>query len=121
MRAPYANLQATTSGKPARVRNSGDDVQISEGDIRHLEALAALRLSDADRERMREHLRRILEYMQSLNSIDVTDVPPTSHVLDSRNILREDQVTPSLASEEALHNAPASKGRFYRVPRFVGE
>lgn len=94
---------------------------VSEDDVRHLEALASLRLSDADRERLRGHLQRILDFMQSLRDIDVDGVPPTSHVVVSEDVLREDAVTPSLPSEVALRNAPAFKGPFYRVPRFVGE
>lgn len=94
---------------------------VSERDVRHLEALASLRLSDADRERLRGHLQRILDYMQSLRDVDVDGVSPTSHVVASEDVLREDAVAPSLPSEVALRNAPASKGPFYRVPRFVGE
>jgi len=96
-------------------------MQISDADVRHLEALAALRLSDADRGQMRAHLERILEYMAQLNAIDVTGVPPTSHVLDAGNVLREDQVTASLPAADVLCNAPDARGSFYRVPRFVGE
>ena len=94
---------------------------ITDRDIRHLEALAALRLADADRERLREQLERILEYMQRLAAIDVDGVPPTFHVIDAENALREDRVHPSLPPEVALRNAPDARGSFYRVPRFVGE
>jgi aspartyl-tRNA(Asn)/glutamyl-tRNA(Gln) amidotransferase subunit C len=96
-------------------------MRISDQDVRHLEVLAALRLSDPERERMRAHLEHILEYMDQLNAIDVAGVPPTSHVLDAGNVLREDHVTPSLPVADVLRNAPDARGSFYRVPRFVGE
>ena len=86
-----------------------------------MEALAALRLAAFDREPMRVHLEHILEYMEQLNAIDVTGVPPTSHVLDSGNVLRDDQVVASLPVADVLRNAPDARGSFYRVPRFVGE
>jgi aspartyl-tRNA(Asn)/glutamyl-tRNA(Gln) amidotransferase subunit C len=89
--------------------------------VRHLEALAALRLSDADRERLRAQLEHILEYMQQLGAIDVEGVEPTALVIESRNVLRPDTVQPSLPVEAMLGNAPETRGAFYRVPRFVGD
>lgn len=96
-------------------------MEISDADIRHLEALAALRLDDAARARMRGHLQRILEYVGQLEAIDVEGVPPTYHVIESSNVLRPDAVQPSLSVEDVLRNAPDARGGFYRVPRFVGE
>ena len=96
-------------------------VEIGDGEIRHLEALAALRLEDAARERIRGHLQRILEYVGQLEAIDVEGVPPTYHVIESSNVLRADEVQPSLANDVVLGNAPDARDGFYRVPRFVGE
>jgi aspartyl-tRNA(Asn)/glutamyl-tRNA(Gln) amidotransferase subunit C len=96
-------------------------MRISDHDIRYLEALAALRLDEAERERLRGQLERILDYMQQLAAIDVEGVPPTSHVLDATTPLREDRVQPSMSPEDALANAPDARDGFYRVPRFVGE
>jgi aspartyl-tRNA(Asn)/glutamyl-tRNA(Gln) amidotransferase subunit C len=96
-------------------------MRISEDAVRHLEALAALRLSDADRERMRAQLEHILEYMEQLNALDVTDVPPTYHVIPSQNVLRPDEARPSLPTEETFRNAPSARAPFYEVPRFLGE
>jgi len=96
-------------------------MEISEAAVRHLEALAALRLSDAERARMRGDLSRILEYMEQLRGLDVSEVPPTSHVIESQNVLRDDLVRPSMPLDEVLGNSPDARGGFYRVPRFVGE
>jgi aspartyl-tRNA(Asn)/glutamyl-tRNA(Gln) amidotransferase subunit C len=96
-------------------------VEISDHDIRHIETLAALHLSDRERDSMRASLQRILEYVATLTAVDVEGVPPTSHVLDSQTVWRVDRVEPSLAVDDALRNAPDTRGPFYRVPRFVGE
>jgi aspartyl-tRNA(Asn)/glutamyl-tRNA(Gln) amidotransferase subunit C len=94
---------------------------ITDDDVRKLEALAMLHLSDADRARMRAHLEHILEYMRILDGIEVTNVEPTSQVVASANVLREDVVAPSFANDDMLRNAPDARAPFYRVPRFVGE
>ena len=94
---------------------------ISDDDVRKLEALAALRLTDTDRARMRAHLAHILEYMRALDAIDVEAIAPTSQVVDAANVLRADAVEASLPVETMLQNAPDARPPFYRVPRFVGE
>lgn len=96
-------------------------MEITDREVRHLEALAVLRLSEADRERLRGQLQRILDYMQQLAAIDVHDVPPTYHVIEAENVLREDRALPSLPLEVVLGNAPDARASFYRVPRFLGD
>jgi len=94
---------------------------ITDDDVRKLEALASLRLSDSDRARMRAHLEHILEYMQALDAIDVEGIAPTSQVVEAANVLRADVVQASFPVETMLQNAPDARPPFYRVPRFVGE
>lgn len=89
--------------------------------VRHLEALAALRLDAEERTRLGAQLGRIVEYVRQLQAIDVEDVPPTTHVLDLPQPLRPDAVQPSLPVDAMLANAPDRRGDFYRVPRFVGD
>lgn len=94
---------------------------ITDDDVRKLEMLAALHLSDSDRARMREHLEHILAYMRALDAIDVAGVPPTSQVVEAANVLRTDEERPSFPTDDMLQNAPDARPPFYRVPRFVGE
>jgi aspartyl-tRNA(Asn)/glutamyl-tRNA(Gln) amidotransferase subunit C len=94
-------------------------MQFSEDDVRRLERLAALRLADAERSRMFGQLARILAYVRQLQELDVSAVPPTVHVIESRHLPRADEARSSLPSGEMLRNAPDARGGFYRVPRFV--
>ena len=68
---------------------------------------------------MNSELATILNYMEKLNTLDTTDVVPTAHVIELDNVVREDQVTPSLTVEEALANAPAKTRGFFQVPRIL--
>jgi aspartyl-tRNA(Asn)/glutamyl-tRNA(Gln) amidotransferase subunit C len=43
-------------------------------------------------------------------------VPPTSHVVEVENALREDVPTPCLPREVALANAPATQDGGFLVP-----
>ena len=68
---------------------------------------------------MKGEMTEIIEFFQDLSSIDMEDVPMTSHVIPLNNILREDQVVESFTREEILQNAPTTDGEYIVVPRVV--
>ena len=70
--------------------------------------LAKLRLDEGERETIAEQLGRILEYVEQLRGVDVSDVPPTKHVIEISNVSRPDTERDCLTAEEALANAPQS-------------
>lgn len=71
--------------------------------------------------RLTENLNSILGYVQRLETVDVKEVAPMSHVHGSTNVFRADEVTAPMPVEEALQNAPDSLGRFIRVPIIIGQ
>ena len=84
-------------------------------EVRKVALLARLRLDDAELERMQQQLSSILDYMQVLQEVDVANVPPTAQVTDVVNVMRPDEVRPSLPVEEVLANAPAHEGGYFKV------
>lgn len=84
-------------------------------DVKKVALLARLKLSDEELAKMQEQLSSILDYMQVLQEVDVTDVPPTAQVTDVVNIVRPDEVRPSLSVEEALANAPDRENGYFKV------
>lgn len=91
-------------------------MSISRSDVQHVAKLARLSLSEDEQTMMVEQLNQILEFAGALNALDTTDVPPTSHVLTIRNVMRKDEVRPSLPVETVLQNAPDSDEGQFRVP-----
>ncbi len=89
---------------------------IDEMVMAKVEALAGLRLSPEERERLRAELRKILAYFQKLQEIPTEGVPPFSPLPGVTNALREDEPGPSLPQEEALKNAPEKEDGFFLVP-----
>ncbi|RJR18908.1 MAG: Asp-tRNA(Asn)/Glu-tRNA(Gln) amidotransferase subunit GatC [Nitrospiraceae bacterium] len=88
-------------------------------EIGHVALLARLKLTDDEAELFSRQVGSIIEYIDKLNELDVKDIEPTAHVLQVRNIFREDKSRPSLPREKALQNAPESNDNFYRVPRII--
>ena len=87
--------------------------------VDYVASLAKLNLDDEERELLAEQLGRILEYVDQLREVDVSDVPPTKHVVDAVNVSREDATRPSLPLDAALANAPESNRGYFVVPRVL--
>ena len=90
-------------------------------DVEHVAALARLSFTDDEKQRLTGELNAILAYMEQLNALDTALVEPLSHVIELKNVFREDMHAESLPREEALKNAPAATETFFRVPKVIGD
>jgi aspartyl-tRNA(Asn)/glutamyl-tRNA(Gln) amidotransferase subunit C len=97
------------------------DMGIDRKAVDHVARLARLDLGADEKERMREELTDILEHAERIQALDLDGVGPTSHALPLRNVMRADEVKPSLSPKEALANAPAAEDDRFRVPRIIEE
>ena len=110
-------------------------MKVTEKDVAHVADLANLELSDKERAVFLRDLNSILDYIDRLNQLDTSAVPPMAQVADRYGIdqsksgserfayaSREDVLEGlrrSLPHDVALQNAPESDGTFFRVPRVI--
>ncbi|MBE17248.1 MAG: Asp-tRNA(Asn)/Glu-tRNA(Gln) amidotransferase GatCAB subunit C [Nitrospinae bacterium] len=93
-------------------------MSISFDDVIHISRLARLDFKENEFEEITEQLGSILNYISNLNELDTTDTPPTSHVLDIKNVYREDIVNePKVDKLEEL--APDFKNGCFLVPKVL--
>jgi len=92
---------------------------ISVEDVEKIAKLAKLEFGREEEEKFTYQLAQIVAYVEKLNELDTENVPPTSHVLDIKNVMREDKAESWLTQEEALANAPAQKTGFFSVPKVI--
>jgi aspartyl-tRNA(Asn)/glutamyl-tRNA(Gln) amidotransferase subunit C len=90
-----------------------------EIDIEHVARLARLELSDDEKARLRDQLAVILEAAARVSEVATDDVPPTAYAIPRSNVLRPDEITPSLTVEEVLSNAPEVEDDRFKVPKVV--
>ena len=95
--------------------------KIDEAQVRHISHLSRLDPSDEEVQLFSRQLSAILKYVDQLNEVDTTDVPPTAHALPVHNVFRDDVPGASLKSEEALANAPQRHGSFFAVPKVLDQ
>lgn len=91
-------------------------MSLSLEEVEHIAALARLRLTPEEKERYRQQLSAVLDYMTKLKQVDTAHIEPTATVLPLHTILRPDEVAPSLPTAEVLANAPAAEAEMFRVP-----
>jgi aspartyl-tRNA(Asn)/glutamyl-tRNA(Gln) amidotransferase subunit C len=89
---------------------------IDREQVLHVARLTRLELSDAELETMAGELSGILEHVDRISSLDLSEVEPTSHVVNLENVFRADEPEASLPRERALENAPDVADGAFRAP-----
>jgi aspartyl-tRNA(Asn)/glutamyl-tRNA(Gln) amidotransferase subunit C len=90
-------------------------------DIRYVAKLARIALTDEEIETFSAQLGNLLEHVNALRDLEIENVSATAQVIESRNVMREDSLRPSLDRERVLEQAPQRQGPFFRVPRIIPE
>ncbi|MDP6646814.1 MAG: Asp-tRNA(Asn)/Glu-tRNA(Gln) amidotransferase subunit GatC [Dehalococcoidales bacterium] len=90
-------------------------MKLSREEVLHIALLARVGLAEAEGEKLGEQLSNILENFEVLQPVDTNDVPPTTQSIIRHNVMRDDEVTPSLFQDEVLANAPQKEENFFRV------
>lgn len=91
---------------------------IDDATVRHVARLARLRLRPDEEARMRDELSGILEHVERIQALDLNDVPPTTHVIEMLNVMRDDAPRPGLSQEDALREAPEVVDGHFAVVKF---
>ena len=94
---------------------------LDEAAVRHVAHLARLKISDEEVRLYADQLSAVLGYVDQLNELDTTDVPPTTHAVPLSNVFRDDAVRASLSPGRALSNAPQQQDDFFRVPKVLDQ
>jgi len=94
-------------------------MRITKDEVIHVANLARLDLDENSIDRLAGQIGKILEYVDTLNSVDTNGVLPTSHAIFLNNAFREDSVKESLGSDKALENAPEKEDGNFIVPKVI--
>lgn len=95
--------------------------EITPEDVAHVANLARLEVTPEELERFSAQLSSVLLHIETIRRLDIADVPPTSHAVPLKNVLRPDVARPSLARDEVLAMAPEAEDGRFKVPRILGE
>jgi len=88
-------------------------------DIKYVAHLARVQLAPDEEKKLGAQLDGILGYIEKLKELDVAGVEPTAHAVPLVNVMRPDEVRPSLPHDDALRNAPVQANGLFMVPKIV--
>jgi len=94
-------------------------MKITQEQVEHVAKLARLALSQEEIATFTGQMDGILAYVEKLNELDTSGIIPTSHAVPVENAFREDEVRPSIGTDNALANAPDRVEDFFSVPKVI--
>jgi aspartyl-tRNA(Asn)/glutamyl-tRNA(Gln) amidotransferase subunit C len=110
-------------------------MKVTDKEVAYVADLANLELTTEERAGMLRDLNSILDYVDRLNELDTSNVPPMGQVSDRYGVDESKQgsqrfayagredvhegLRKSLPQEVAVENAPDADGGFFRVPKVI--
>jgi aspartyl-tRNA(Asn)/glutamyl-tRNA(Gln) amidotransferase subunit C len=90
---------------------------ISRQEVEHVARLARFHFDEEELARLQSELGSIIDYVQQLAELDLSDLEPTSHAVALKNVLRPDEPVAGLTQEEATSTGPEVERGQFVVPR----
>ena len=87
--------------------------------VKRVAHLARIAVTDEEAAKMQDELNAILGFVEQLNEVDVTDVPPMTSVVEMEMKKRADVVTEGDRAEDIVANAPLTEDHYFMVPKVV--
>ncbi|MDO4666163.1 MAG: Asp-tRNA(Asn)/Glu-tRNA(Gln) amidotransferase subunit GatC [Actinomycetaceae bacterium] len=94
---------------------------ISTAEVARVAGLARIALTDEEIERFAGELGVIADSIAKVSEVATPDIPATSHPLPMVNVMRPDEVCPTLDRDEVLAAAPQSEDGQFKVAQILGE
>ena len=94
-------------------------MKIDEKEISRAIKLSRLELTSEEKKEYSRQLSDILEYVEKINELETKDVNPSDHIVDLKNVFREDIIKDSLAVEDIEKIAPDFENNHFVVPKMI--
>jgi len=90
-------------------------MKLSREEVLHIALLARLGLTETEVDKFSEQLSKLLGSFEVLQQVDTSNILPTAQSIALQNVVRDDEVAPSLLPGQILANAPRKEESFFRV------
>jgi len=92
----------------------------SDIDVAYVAKLARLNVTEDQVEHLQKDMEAILEYIDLLSELDVSDIEATAHAAPLTNVVRADEMSRFENRDGILANAPATiDGELIKVPQVM--
>ena len=94
-------------------------MSVTEDDVRIVARLARIRVSDDELPTLAAELGSILDWIEQLNEVDVSSVPPMASAAGIPLATRKDEASDRTVREDILANAPETRHSCFAIPKVV--
>ena len=94
-------------------------MKITEELIDRLANLSRLEFQGEEKLAIRQDMERMLNFIEKLNEVDTSGIPPLVHIHSDPIPLRPDVIVDEISHHQALENAPDHDTDYFRVPRVL--
>lgn len=96
------------------------NIIVDDNLITRLEKLSSVKIEDDKKEQLKSDISQMLEFVNNLNEVDVSNVEAISSVIEGGTPFREDiAVSSKEISDAILKNAPKSEDNYFVVPKII--
>jgi aspartyl-tRNA(Asn)/glutamyl-tRNA(Gln) amidotransferase subunit C len=95
--------------------------KIGKEEVKHIAKLARLGLSEKEIEKYQKELSKILDYIEKLKEVNVSNIKATFHPLKIKNVVREDaQLKKDINDiKKLIELMPERKGEYLKVKKIL--
>ncbi len=88
---------------------------IRKKDVEYVAELSRLGLTEKEKSDLQKDLSKILSYIEKLKEVDVEKISPTKQIVDSKNVVRDDNSEAPVYKEKIIDLFPEKEKRFLKV------
>ena len=94
-------------------------MSLDKSTLERVAYLARIKLNNSEVDKMTEELNNIMKWIEELNEVDITNVPPMTGVSNMTLREREDKVTDGGYQDKIVSNAPEKIDTSFTVPKVI--
>ena len=94
-------------------------MQVEREEILHIAKLACLNIKEEEIEEYRKNLQDILNFAETVNSMDTENISETIGSTSNINVFREDEIKEFKDKELLLQNAHEVESNMFNLPNVI--
>lgn len=103
----------------SRPKKRVDMAQITTADVEKVASLAKLEFSKEEMGKFAGQFSRIIGFVEKIGELDTGNMRPMTHAVEKQNVVRKDEVIPSMPNDEIMSIAPKSMDGSIVVPKVI--
>jgi aspartyl-tRNA(Asn)/glutamyl-tRNA(Gln) amidotransferase subunit C len=93
--------------------------EITIGEVEKVAKLAKLEFSGEEKEKFTGQFKKIIGFIEKISELNTENVQPTTHAVEKKNVLRKDDLKPSMPNSEIGSIAPKFSDGSIVVPKII--